>query len=91
MSLNEADYRALAEALGRALKAGGIIVERSRIEHGRTIYERVEAEAILGRFLQIGCRLTLATDAPIAPPEPPPPGVAAARLALVQDDEDDCA
>jgi hypothetical protein len=83
--IDAAQYHDIALRLGHGLKVAGLVVDWPTSIRGQLHYEPVDAEALLGRLLQFGFRVTRA-DQPPAPSDPTPPTLPTIRL--VPDDDD---
>lgn len=66
--MNATEFAATAAALERTFAEVGLVIERAEQPAGRLIYQRVSAESLLGRIMQMGWRVTLAKRDPPAPP-----------------------
>ena len=56
--MNATDLQDIAARLGHALTITGLTVERAQSIRGQLCYERIPDEALLGRLLQLGWRVS---------------------------------
>lgn len=67
------EFAVAADALGRALRGSGMVIERAIIVGGNVRrWQPIDAEAILGRWLQNGWRVRFAHECASADDSIPP-------------------
>jgi hypothetical protein len=67
--IDAALYTDLAQRLHHALKIARLVIERATSVQGQLVYQEIPADALLGRLMQLGWRVSLAPEGG-GPPQP---------------------
>lgn len=94
MSLDAVQYDEIAQRLAHALKITRLVVERAENQGGQKVYREIPADALLGRLMQLGWRVSLVPleggePQQIGEPDPAQRNLRLMDSSTVADDESD--